>query len=143
MPTLPDPLYRSETQNPFQKGETIRETDTNKNFELLKEGLAFDVGAVITEAIKNGTIKIEDLAAEVTNLLAGFGTEIEHFDLVGTTTMLTLTKPPTTDSELVFVNGLIQKKGEFYTLSGNTITFVDPTNDTRAGYRVTVSYEAP
>ena len=126
----------------FQKGETITHTDIDNNFALIKQGVMFDIGALVTEAIKNGTIKLEDLSQEVTNLLAGRLLEIEYFDLTGVETFVTLTKTPFVGSERIFLNGLIQRLGEFYTIATSVITFVNPGIDTGSGDRLTVSYES-
>lgn len=114
---------------PFVDGAPLTAAQLNAFAASIEDGTIFSAGAVKTNTIEDGSIKLEDLNQEVLDFitqnipgLIGRPRKLEIFTLIDGETQVTLQFTPITDCELVWMNGLKLTPTIGYTISANIIT---------------------
>lgn len=122
--------------------EVVRSADFDRNLELTREGILTDASAL--RMVLRGELLLADLSPSLQALILNSvgDADIElSFLGDGITLSFPIGSIPITNSDLVFLNGLKQKPGVHYSITGTSLDFV-PTNTPGVGDEVTINFKA-
>jgi len=125
----------------FVKGDTLTAEQFDENMRLIKTGQALLPDSITTELIKNLTAKLEDLSPQLVQQIinqAG-GLRIKEEFVIDGVYQFTLLHMPTSGSENVYLNGILQKLIEFYNITTNQLIILD-SGDVSSGDRILIIY---
>ena len=109
-------------------GETISSADIDRHLTLVEQGVLLQQSGIklsLKDQITINELEPDLRAAILQALLSSHALLSENFTGDGITTVFVLSAAPTIGAEAIHLNGMLQKNGVDYTISGVNLTFLN------------------